>query len=46
MFPWASLWNVCWGMMPKNRLTITTARNTATWGVSKADAFFFLLIGL
>ncbi len=28
--------------MPKNRLTDTTASNTATWGVSKADAFFLL----
>ena len=47
MFPWTSLHmyicNVCRKMMPKNRLTNTTARNTATWGVSKADAFFLFI---
>ena len=36
--------NVCRRMMPKNRLTNTTARNTATWGVPKADAFFLVLL--
>ena len=48
-FQWVFQWYVSWRSsmispmeLPKNLLTKITVMNTATWGVSKAYAFFSL----